>query len=472
MPLDWLTADRLALAFAVVAGALGLLASGHALLNKRRPRAAFGWIALCLTFPLVGAGLYFLFGINRTRRRARRLRDSDPLDSPAAEFRTAPPEALAALAHLGRRLSGRDLVGGNSVEILDGGERAYPAMLRAIDGARRQVHLSSYIFDRDATGRAFADALGRAVARGVEARVLLDGVGELYSWPRARHMLRRQRIEVRRFLPPRLIPPSFAMNLRNHRKILVVDDELAFTGGMNVSDRHLVENLSNPRRVEDLHFAIRGPVVSDIAAAFRSDWVFSGGWDPGDVAGPVRAGDTRCRLVTDGPDDELGRLLLLLVGAVSQARRRVAIMTPYFIPPRELLGALQAAALRGVDVCIILPERSNLFFVHRATRHQLWELLERDVTICYQPGPFVHSKLLVVDDDYAQVGSANVDPRSLRLNFELMVEIFDPPVVARLAGHVDRARQRSHSVTLAEVDGRRLPTRLADGLAWLFSPYL
>jgi cardiolipin synthase len=180
----------------------------------------------------------------------------------------------------------------------------------------------------------------------------------------------------------------------------------------------------------------------------------------------------RCRAIADGPDEELDRLLLLLVGAVGLARRQVAIMTPYFIPPRELLGALQAAALRGVDVSILLPGRNNLFFMHRATRHLLWELLQRGVRVYFQPGPFVHSKLLLVDDEYAQVGSANLDPRSLRLNFELTVEVYDRELVASLHEHHAAARRCADEVTLAEVDARRLSTRLLDGLAWLFSPYL
>ncbi|MAT83117.1 MAG: cardiolipin synthase [Gammaproteobacteria bacterium] len=471
----YLPADPWTVLFAAVAGVLGVLASGHALINKRRPRSAFGWIAVCLMFPLAGAALYYLFGVNRTRRRAQRLREDDLPEPAAAAFTVEPEEALAPLARLGEAVSGGPLLAGNDVEILHGGEAAYPAMLEAIDTAAERVLLSSYIFDRDDTGTAFADALGRAVDRGVEVRVLLDGVGELYSWPRARHLLARRGVDVRRFLPPRLLPPSFMINLRNHRKILLVDDRVGFTGGMNVSDRHLLARAPagrRDRRVVDVHFALRGPVLDRLLAIFDSDWAFAGGPERHHRLTPVRAGEARCRAIADGPDEELDRLLLLITGAIGLARRRVAIMTPYFVPPRELLGALQAAALRGVDVAILLPAHNNLFFVHRATRHLLWELLQRGVRVHYQPGPFVHSKLLLVDDDYAQIGSANLDPRSLRLNFELTVEVFDRPTVTALWAHVEAARAQSPEVTLADVDGRRLGTRLVDGVAWLFSPYL
>ncbi|MFW6093916.1 MAG: phospholipase D-like domain-containing protein [Pseudomonadota bacterium] len=467
-------AELLALVLAALAGLTGVLASAHALLNKRRPRAAFGWIAVCLTFPFAGALLYFLFGVNRIRRRARKLRgDAFHQAVPEARIAGVPPEH-AELAALGQRLSGQPLMAGVAIEPLHNGEQAFPAMLEAIDAARHRVLLGSYIFDTDDTGRAFADALGRAVARGVDVRVLLDGVGELYSFPRARRMLARRGVEVLRFLPPRLFPPSVMLNLRNHRKLLLVDGDLAFAGGMNISDRHLAANGDARHRVVDVHFRLRGPVVAGLEDVFERDWAFAGGTEtpPAPPMPPALAGEAAARVIADGPDEPLDRLLLLLVGAVGMARKRVLIMTPYFIPPRELLGALQAAALRGVAVTIVLPAHNNLFYVHRAARHGLWELLQRGVRVYYQPGPFVHSKLFLVDDQYAQIGSANLDSRSLRLNFELIVEVYERAFVARLYEHADAACEGAHEVTLAEVDGRPLHTRLLDGLAWLFSPYL
>jgi cardiolipin synthase A/B len=457
--------------FALLAGLLGIIASIHALLYKRRPRAAFGWIAVCLTFPLAGAALYFWFGINRARRRARQLRDDEHVAF-AAEYAAPPPAEHLALARLGEVVTGQPLLGGNIIEALHGGESAYPAMLAAIESAEHRVYLVTYIFDTDETGNDFADALGRAVARGVDVRVLLDGVGELYTFPRARRMLRKRGVAVRRFLPPRLLPPSFMVNLRNHRKILLIDDDLAFSGGMNISDRHLMSRDSNAHRVVDVHFAIRGPVTVSLLSIFLSDWHFAGGNECARPGRAATAGTGLCRAIADGPDEELDRLLILLVGAIGLAHRRVAIMTPYFVPPRELLGALQAAALRGVDVSILLPGRNNLFFVHRATRHMLWELLQRGVRVYYQPGPFVHSKLMLIDDDYAQIGSANLDPRSLRLNFELTLEIYDRALVEQLDQHYSCARARAEEVHLADVDARRMPTRMLDGAAWLFSPYL
>lgn len=452
---------------------LGLLAAGHALLYKRHSRAAFGWIISCFTFPFLGALLYYFFGINRVRARARKLREraNDPAPASGVEF--ALPLELEPLVQLGFAVSGAPLTGGNRVDILQNGEQTYPAMLEAIESASKHIYLATYIFETNSTGRAFISALGRAAARGVDVRVLLDGFGELYSFPRARRIFHGTGVKVARFLPARLFPPVLRVNLRNHRKILVVDDGAAFTGGINIGDRHLANSEPKLKRVVDMHFKLRGPIALQIQALFLHDWRFCTGEAISAPSAQIApAGDAVCRVIADGPDNDLDQLAALLVGGIGIARRRISIMTPYFLPPREILGALQAAALRGVDVAVILPARNNLPYVHRATRHMLWELIERGVKIYYQPGPFVHSKLFLIDGQYAQIGSANLDPRSLRLNFELTVEIYDPALVGDLEHHFEAARAKSGLVRLEDVDKRPLPTRLVDGLAWLFSPYL
>lgn len=467
-----------------VATGMAILAAGHALLRKRHARAAFGWIAICLTFPIFGSLLYFLFGINRIHTRARELGSGSarppasggaaPLDagSPVVRSSEVPPE-LREVARVSQAVTGAPLLGGNRIETLHDGEGSYPAMLDAIAGARRSVYLATYIFESNRTGYHFVDALARAARRGVEVRVLIDGFGELYARRRMVRVLRRAGVRAARFLPPRLLPPTIHVNLRNHRKILVADGTVAFTGGINVGDRHLAADLENPRRVVDLHFRLEGPVVTSIERVFLDDWAFAAG-ELLDPSAPVTkaVGDAVCRVIVDGPNEDIDKLDTVLVGAVSAARHRVAIMTPYFLPPRELIGALQGAALRGVEVAVILPAENNLPYVHWASRNMHWELLQRGVRIYYQPPPFVHSKLFVVDDHYVQIGSANVDPRSLRLNFELVVEVYDPTFAAAMTEHFDAVRTASREVTLEEVDGRPFLERVRDGVAWLFSPHL
>lgn len=459
---------------------LAVMAGGHALLSKRDPRAAWGWIAVCWLFPLAGALLYYWFGINRVRMRAQTLVGSV---SKRGLLAGAPPPLLPRVAgvaeaemqelvRIGEAMSDLPLVAGNQVEPLVNGEAAYPAMLAAIAAARRSVHLASYIFDAGVAGTQFVAALAAARARGASVRVLVDGVADFWYRPRASALLQAQGVAVARFLPPRLWPPMLHVNLRNHRKLLAIDGEIAFTGGMNISDRHYVA-AHGAEATADLHFRITGPVVAQFERAFAGDWRFAAGERIKPPLPPERhAGSAACRAITDGPNTDMSSLVMVLLGALATAHRRVLIMTPYFLPPAELIGALQSAALRGVEVIILLPARSNQRMVDCATRSLLWQLLERQVRVYYAPPPFAHTKLFIVDDYYAQIGSANMDERSLRLNFELVTEVFDQAFAGRLAQHFETARAAAREVTLPALQSRRLPARVRDALCWLFSGYL
>ncbi len=434
-------------------------------------------------FPLAGPLLYLFFGVNRVRTRARKLRrltlplqfyDERPEVVTSAEVSSlALPPDFAPLARIGDSVTAKPLVGGNHIEALHNGEEVYPAMLEAIENARRSLYLTTYIFETNRTGLRFVEALAAAVKRGVDVRVLIDGIGEFYSFPPAGRILRKRGVQVARFMPPKLLPPTLHINLRNHRKILIADGALGFTGGMNIGDRHLTADGSRANRVVDIHFRLAGPIVQQMALTFLDDWRFCTGQETAfETMLPPDAGDGICRVIDDGPNEEMDKLSMILVGAVSAAGSRVAIVTPYFLPPREMIAALQSAALRGVEVMLILPAKNNLPFVHWATRNLLWELLQRGVRVYYQPPPFVHTKLFLVDHAYVQVGSANLDPRSLRLNFELNVEVLDEAFARRLLAHVEQIRRTSHELTLAELDNRSLALRLRDALAWLFSPYM
>jgi len=456
---------------------LAPLAALHALMFKRDSRSAFGWIAFCIILPVAGPLCYLIFGINRIRRLARRLERPESMvgfERGARARDSATTGRGSTFEPIGRRLGGAEPVGGNRVSALENGDQAFPAMLAAIRDAAQSVFLSSYIFESNTTGRQFIEALQAASARGVDVRVLIDGVGQLYSRPRTGKLLKHAGINHALFLPPSLLPPRLSINLRNHHKILVVDGQVAFTGGMNIGDRHLLAGHGpDSERVADIHFRLEGPVAIQLESEFLASWVFATGRDQTPPARqPNAVGSTRCRALADGPDEELDRITLLLGALIARAEREILIMTPYFLPPRELIGALQAARLKGVRVRIVLPEKNNLPVVHWATRNMLWELLYHDVEVWYQPPPFSHAKLLVIDGEYAMIGSSNWDPRSLRLNFELQVELFDHRLAAELAGRINTAIRRGRPVSLEEVDNRGLAVRLRDSFCWLFSPYL
>lgn len=462
----------------------GVWSAGHALLNKRDPRAALGWCVTCLLIPLGGPLAYLLFGINRVRRRAKRLsseRAEGVLPGPVTLLPRTDPDAKTPenerFARCGQRITQHPIMGGNEVEPLHNGEEVYPAMLKDIASARRRIWLATYIFDTDRSGNQFITELKRATERGIDVRVLVDGFGQLSSLPLVSQKLKAAEIPHVRFLPPRLWPPLLFFNLRNHRKILIVDDDIAYVGGINISDRHIA-NQRGRRRVIDMHFRIQGPVADQLANTFREDWQYASGEKlpphPDQPAEPpvVDTRPAQCRIVTDGPDRDLDNLAMLLQAITATAEHSLKIMTPYFLPDRALIASLKSAAVRGVAVTVILPIKSDLPYMTWATRNMLWELLEWGVRIYYQPPPFVHSKLIIADGVYSLIGSANIDARSLRLNFEVVAEIFDPTVCRQLTDHFDGAMANSRPVTLDEVDGRALIPRLRDSLAWLFAPYL
>jgi cardiolipin synthase len=242
---------------------------------------------------------------------------------------------------------------------------------------------------------------------------------------------------------------------------------------MNVSARHLTDNRNNKRPVIDTQFAFQGPLVSQFADVFRRDWFFVSGetLTHNDLTASV-AGTHACRAFPEGPNEPLDGLESLIAGQVANATRGIAIMTPYFLPSHELLSALRIASLKGVTVEIILPEKSDVPFVDWATRKILWEVLAYGVRVYYRPAPFAHTKVLLIDDTYTLIGSANWDARSLRLNFELCVEIFGSDLAAKMIKNFEEVRNISRAVTVETLEERSLPAKLRDAFCWLGTPYL
>ncbi|MCA1743431.1 MAG: cardiolipin synthase [Desulfovibrionales bacterium] len=464
---------------------VNFLAAGHALLYKRDPRTAWGWIVTCLLIPTIGPVLYFLLGINRIKTRARKLKgealvlNTDQVDTYFEKYASdkhhfTPDIEQMVMGNLSQSISNRPLLGGNRVHVLFDGNEAYPDMLESISKAQKNIFLATYIFETNKTGHKFIKALGAARQRGVDVRVMLDGVGEYYSWPRVGRYLKKSGIPFTRFLPPKLIPLSPFINLRNHRKMLIIDDNVAYTGGMNIGDRHLVDELKGIG-ARDIQFKLTGPVVSQMKDVFMEDWSFCKGIHLPAVKNRSFSdtpGSDACRIITVGPNQDIDKLRMLFTGMVSQARNKIFIMTPYFLPSHELVGAIQVAALKGVEVNIVLPAKNNLPYVHWATQNMLWEILQYKVNVYFQPPPFSHSKLFVIDEIYSIIGSANMDPRSLRLNFEMVAEIYSKDLAVGLIEHFEDRISKSKRITLADVDSRSVPVRLRDSICWLFSPYL
>lgn len=469
----------------IISVIISLLASAHVVLYKRDTKAAIGWIGLIWLSPFLGTAIYVVFGINRIRRRAQAIRQGFVRPSHRPHTSTWVPESLAEHLHpYGAHLVGlielvgktthRPLLAGNAIRPLVEGDQAYPAMIEAIDGATQSVALCSYIFNDDRAGRLFVDALGRAVHRGVEVRVLVDDLGARYDSPRIMRPLRRAGVDVATFMPT--LAPGYVsyLNLRDHRKILVVDGQVGFTGGMNI-DEAFFHSLQPSRPKMDLHFQVLGPVVASLQQVFVDDWSFCTGEQlQGEIWFPriEPSGDILARGIADGPDEDIDKLQLALMGALSSAQSTVAIITPYFLPDPALVWALNVAAMRGVQVDILLPLANNLKLVHWASMSVISQVLERGCRVWFSPPPFDHTKLMIVDRTWSFIGSANWDPRSLRLNFEYNLECYGSSLASCLDElFCDKLRQ-ARPFTLDEIKGRSLPVQLRDGVARLLSPYL
>jgi cardiolipin synthase len=469
----------------------------HCLLRPRDPRSTLAWLFAIWVAPVLGATLYLLFGINRVKEKGWQKHESDQTfrsnrdvreqeHRPLAYWRGLRAGALARPADAGaQELNGfldrlapnHPLLGGNAVRILVDASEAYPDMFAAIRAAKHHIHLQSFIIGADATGRELLEALAERAAAGVEVRVLYDEFGSAPTRWRGffRRYRRRSHLQVVGFTQANLHKRQFQINLRNHRKILVVDGAIAYTGGMNFYDVYRADGRTPP--THDYHFRVEGPAVLELQYSFLRDWYYMTDESPEKLLAPehfpptATAGQTALRLLNNGPTAaESDALLDALFAAISGARRQVLIVTPYFVPPPELQRALRCAALRGVEVKVVVPRDNNHAYVGYASRALYDGLLEAGVRIFEQPPPFLHAKAVLVDDAIAFIGSANLDARSLRLNYEDSLVVLDEAFGSEMKHVMLNDFALGHEILLAQWRTRPLRQRLVENFCSLLSP--
>lgn len=482
---------------------LGLLLIFAVLLERKEPASTVAWALVLIFLPGVGAVLFLMFGRERVRVPLRGKEAADrelaaragpvsarraaaPAPSPSLALDSAPPAdppdgdpscpaVLHDLFHVAAAL-GAEPTHGNRVDLLVDGGATYAALEAAIEGARHHVFAEYYLLRPDGTTDWFLALLTRAARRGVMVRLLVDGYGSFWLSRRRLRALREAGGEVVFFLPARLILFQ-PMNLRNHRKIVLVDGRVALTGGINIGDEY--RGMAAPWR--DAHLRVEGPAVLPLALVLAQDWRFAARRDlPAaeiDRArdAPEAPGGATVAVIRSGPDitgPERETVHRVLFTAIAGARRSVYITTPYFIPDRSILVALQAAAYRGVDVRILFPGKSNHPFVFQAGRSFYEDLLAAGVAIFeYGPG-MIHAKTMVVDGAVALVGSANMDIRSFRLNFEVHAVIDAPSLAARLDRCFRDDLAVSRRIDLAAFRARPLPQKALEAAARLLSPLM
>lgn len=456
----------------------------HAAMTKQDVRAAIGWVAIVIFSPILGAIFYFFAGINRIRMervsQQRVLPEHDLklierliVRQPIAQW----PREFAAMRTAGDAISRNRLLLGNSVELLSGGDQTYPAMLQAIAQARKSIAMQSYIFDCDRMGKRIAQALIDARSRGVEVRVLIDAVGAKYSRPPITIMLDKGDVPTARFLPTAIGLRLAYANLRSHRKLLVVDGEFALAGGMNIREGFTTE-FGQDKMTHDTHFRLRGPATRQLMDSFAHDWEFTTGerldGEPwfASMSNAAQPQNIPVRVVPSGPDRTLGSNQSMYMAALSVAQNHVRIQSPYFLPDIILIGGLITAARRGVIVDVVIPGNNNLKLVSAAMDAQLDQLVASGVRVWRSTGTFDHSKLMTVDGLWSYAGSSNLDPRSLRLNFELDLEIYDEAIASTIEQRIDHSIASARRVTLESLRSRPFGLKLRNRLVWLASPYL
>jgi len=460
--------------------ALTLSTAMHAVLNQEREGSAIAWLGIIVLSPVFGMGLYWLFGINRIKRRIRRELPPESAPSPLP-LANDPAETAYTLNEHPLLLTGLAIhndvyLAKNNIRVLQSGDETYPAMLTAIHEASDCIYLSSYIFDYDHIGKRFIQALGTAHRRGVTVRVMIDGVGIGYSfsWIKTDRALRQLGISTTRFLPTLSRRGTRFINLRNHRKILSIDNKVAFIGGINIRDNNLTERIGDANHsVRDLHFKVTGPVINQINEVFIDDWHFACGELLTQTRSEqIKSGNTLCRVLPDGPDENYLKLQTALTAAINIAHERICILTPYFLPGAIVVHSLKLAVLRGVKVTVVVPKKSNIRVIDWAFRAELAALTDAGIGVYFSPAPFDHSKLVLIDNYWSLIGSSNWDMRSLKLNFEVNLECFDTDFNAQLYTVFADKRAQATNATTTRHQHQTLPVRLRNSICRLFSPYL
>jgi cardiolipin synthase len=460
----------------LTAGWLGYLVwlGGWIVLQKRAPAATLSWLLGLAALPYVGFLVYLVFGPQRIKRhRMRRARARVAL--PASTGPEAGGEP-AELAVLGEATTGLPITTATAVRLLVDGAATYDAILDAVGQARLHVHLEYYIYAADRSGTALRDALVERARAGVAVRLLLDAVGSAACPQRFFAPLIDAGGEVAWFHPMRFgrIWKRTWLNLRSHRKIVVVDGRIAFTGGINITDEENERLRADAYR--DLHLHIEGDAVRSLQLLFVEDWAYASGQRdfisavaqamPAPQPGPIAA-----QVLSSGPDSPWEAIHRLHVGAIHAATRRVWLVTPYFVPGEAAMMALTSAALGGVDVRVLVPRRSDSRLVTWAARSYFDELMAAGARV-YEYGPrLLHTKALLVDDEVAIIGSANFDSRSFRLNFEVSVLFRDATIAAQLARLIEGEFASAPRVR-AERAQPLWTARLPEALARLLSPLL
>lgn len=461
------------------------------LIDKGDSGRKFAWLLIIAALPVIGILFYFLVGINYRHhwifnRRHQKYKDffekgtTDALNGIlfGHEAESLVREDFRPLASMMGRDTYPTVSSGNNFEIITRGRRKFDLLREDIMAAKEYIHMEYFKFGNDEGGKAIKELLMRKAKEGVKVRFILENIANFPIRPRYYNDMRKAGVEVVRFTNPRSHFLKFvtSINFRNHRKIVVIDGNIGYTGGMNINDNYF-------NRWRDTHLRVTGPAVASLQYAFLDSWLTAGAtldrplidYYPSASptnAFPAAAAGKLMQIVPDEPDLPLPMLMYSYEWAIQHAKKYIWLQTPYFVPPEPVLDAMKIAALSGVDIRIMLPERADNFITRPANRAYYEEILTAGVRLFLRQGEFIHSKTFVCDDYLSSIGSANIDSRSFDINYEINTYIYDEQTARECKRIYEADLEQSRELTLEEWSQRPWHNRLAESVIRLLSPLL
>jgi cardiolipin synthase len=452
---------------------LALLIMRRVLTEKRNLSNFFAWFFLVVFFPLLGVPLYFMFGGRKSRKTSRIKREiADATRSLIDESKSPHLATHEMLAYEG----GNTVTTGNHFELLSDGETAFHRICAEIENAEHTIHIATYILSRDATGNKIVELLAQRAAEGVTVRLLLDSLGSWNQTRAARYKIRKAGGYVAMFMPVLPIQTQISSNLRNHRKIAIFDNDRAITGGQNLDIRFMGAT-PTPECFTDFSVITQGPAVAHLTRTFLADWAFAAKESPSKFSEllckiPEKAGDSTIEVIASGPDVANDPLWEQIIRIIQEFKQNLTIITPYFIPDEVLFQSLIVKAHTGRNIRLVLPLRSNHSIADIARHHYLRQLHEAGVDVLFYTPRMLHGKVILADGKVALVGSANIDMRSLFVNFEIALLHYTPKDIAKLDEWAQEIIDDSISYEEATADKQLMPAKFTESLVHLLVPLL
>ncbi|MDE6301473.1 MAG: cardiolipin synthase [Muribaculaceae bacterium] len=447
--------------------------------ENRNPVKTLAWVTVLLLLPMVGVILYLFFGRNIknthkvSRRLRRQMRRKEAAPKPDTRLMESLQPESVQMMRLGQTLTGGHIYPGNTVEVFTSGQEKFDSLLRDLENARHFIHLEYYIFENDRIGSQVAEILIRRALEGVNVRVIYDHVGSFSVKSKFFKRMRKAGIQVYPFFEVTFPQLGTRINWRNHRKICIIDGRIGYLGGMNIADRY-IDGGKKFASWRDTHVRVTGPILAALQHSFAVDWHFMNQPLPADSSKFTtrRTGDIAAQLVTSGPTSQWSNIAYMFHKAIGNARKRIYIQTPYFLPTDALLKGLISAALSKVDVRILIPTKTDSPLLNFASASYIAECLRAGIKIYFYDAGMLHSKLIIVDDELVTIGSTNFDFRSFEHNFEGNLFFYSKDLNRQLTEIYRNDLTHAHRITPQAWRKRPLWRRAVASIVRLLSPIL